>query len=112
MAHRSYLEEIDRKAKRSQAYWLLLIASVLLAVISLLVIIRRENELFVEFQKFKNQPLSDEERERIEKRLLPGWAKQDLALKEREKIEQRLLNGQSAVLSDSQRRDIEQKLNK
>jgi hypothetical protein len=112
MTHYSYLEELEKKAKKSQFYWLGFIGLVLLAVIAMLVIIRRETSFFVRVQEIEKKPLTSEEKKGIEKRVLAVWAKRELGIEEQAEIESKILGvkAEARVLTDKDKREIESRL--
>lgn len=110
MAHDSYLDEINKKIRRSQLSWLFLIALISMVIIALLVIIRRETDFFVSVQKAKTG-LSNNERLEIERKILASWAKRDLGLDMRSDIEENLDSRiETEPLSAEERLNIEESL--
>src|SRR3989344_8552429 len=88
MTNYFYIEDIEKKARKSQLYWLFFIVSISLAIIGLLVIINTETNLLLNFET-KHPGFSAEKRISIEKRV-GSWAKEELGLDRIEKIEKEL----------------------
>ncbi|MEK7552387.1 MAG: hypothetical protein AAB534_03145 [Patescibacteria group bacterium] len=108
MSHYFYIEEIEKKARKSQLYWLFFIVSFSLAIIGLLVIINTETNLFLDFET-KHPGFSAEKRISIEKRVLGSWAKKELGLEDRENIEKEL-ETEVQELSTEEKSSIESRL--
>jgi len=109
MVHYSYLDELNKKTRRIKVYWLFLIVTISIAIISLLVIIRNETNFFVDIQESKNG-LTNEDKKEIEDRLLAGWARKELGLDEREKLEAQILGDQTSALDEEEKLNIEKRL--
>lgn len=91
MTNYFYIDDIEKKARKSQLYWLFFIVSFSLAIIGLLVIINTETNIFLNFET-KHPGFSPEKRISIEKRV-GSWAKEELGLDRIEEIEKELTNG-------------------
>lgn len=109
MSHQLYLEEINKKAKRAAVYWLVLIVVICFAIISLLVIIRKETNFFVTVQESKDN-LSNEEKMEIQGRVLASWAKRDLGFEEKQGFESRVLGSEIGSLSAEEKMNVEERL--
>jgi len=106
MTNYFYIEDIERKARKSQLYWLCFIVSFSLAIIGLLVIINTETNVFLNFET-KHPGFSAEKRISIEKRV-GSWAKEELGLERIEEIEKELTSeAQAKELSEEEKKSIE-----
>lgn len=110
MTHYSYIDELNKKAKHVRFYWLAFIMLVSVAIISLLVIIRLETNFF-KFVQEKKSLLSQEDKLKIEKRLLASYARRDLGLEDKNDIERVLGAGTEArEISTEKKMEIENRL--
>src|SRR3989338_2472504 len=109
MTNYFYIEDIERKARKSQLYWLCFIVSFSLAIIGLLVIINTETNVFLNFET-KHPGFSAEKRISIEKRV-GSWAKEELGLERIEEIEKELTSeAMGAELTAEEKSAIEARL--
>lgn len=108
----SYEEEIKKQSQRSQFFWLGFMVIILLAVITVVAIIRRETSLFERVQKLEEKPFTNSERIEIENRLLAGWVKRDLGLEEKTELEKKVLGMEASVnvIPVKEKTNIEKKL--
>lgn len=106
MSHQTYMEEIEKRGRKARIYWLAFILLVTMAIITLLVIIRKETNFFVSVEEGR---FSEEDKVEIEGRLLAGWAKRNLGLEELENIE-KVLGSETKELSPEEKKEIERNL--
>jgi len=109
MSNYFYIEDLERKARKSQLYWLCFIVSFSLAIIGLLVIINTETNVFLNFET-KHPGFSAEKRISIEKRV-GSWAKEELGVERIEEIEKELTSeAMGPELTAEEKSAIEERL--